>query len=149
MRLTKLLFIALYIPLASCTAKIANNSLYEQFSTYALTVNNDNILSQSPKFFSKRLLTQANNSKASHAEIAGQLLFKQYMVTQVNSFEVITDKSGCLTVNGYDSENTPWSFNLKYIHHKEKWLIDDITIFFVNSEADFSTSAKCPDKYIN
>ncbi|WDE05202.1 hypothetical protein SG34_028570 [Thalassomonas viridans] len=149
MRPTQLLFVVVLMSIVSCTAKITEKSLYKQFSAYALTANNNNILSQSPKFFSKRLLAQANSSKASQAEIAGQLLFKQYMATQVNSFEVITDNSGCLTVNGYDSENMPLSFNLKYIHNQEKWLIDDINISFVNSEADFSTSAQCPGEYIN
>ncbi|WDE00907.1 hypothetical protein [Thalassomonas actiniarum] len=146
MRPIQVIFIVLLLFVTSCATKNIDSSLYEHFSNYALAVNNNNILAKSTHFFSERLLNQANSDSKNHSEVAEQLLYKQYMLRQFNNFEIIKDNTGCLTVNGYDNENLPLSFNLKYIQNKSNGLIDGINISFVNSASEFSTSAKCPDE---
>jgi len=67
------------------------------------------------------------------------------MEKKSSNIEAITNNSGCLTINGYDLENMPISFNLKYIKSEPRWLIDEINVSFVNNKEDFSETAKCPN----
>ncbi len=71
------------------------------------------------------------------------------MFTTADHYEEIQSPNGCLTINGYDEENAPLIFSLKYISNEGGWLIDKIHIVFIENKNDFSKEAKCPDSYIN
>ncbi|GAA6170658.1 hypothetical protein NBRC116592_03280 [Colwellia sp. KU-HH00111] len=132
--------------LGSCATHEQGKSLYSTFLDYESNTSKSNIIQSSPSFFSKNLLNQLNLNSL---EVAEQLLFKGYMAKKINNFEMILGTSGCLTINGFDSENMPISFNLKYIKSEQRWLIDEINVFFASDEADFSQTAKCPSEYNN
>ncbi len=132
--------------LGACATHQQAPPLYSAFVEYDSNTSRNNIIQSSPNFFSKNLLNKLNLSSSAVAE---QLLFKGYMAKQINNVESVMGTSGCLTINGVDSESMPISFNLKYIKSEERWLIDEINVFFASSEADFSQTAKCPSEYNN
>jgi len=132
--------------LGACSTHEKDTPLYSTFLDYELNTSTSNIIQRSPNFFSDNLLKKLNLSSA---EVTGQLLFKGYMVKPINNIETIMGNSGCLTINGFDSEKMPILFNLKYIKSEPRWLIDEINVFFASNEADFSKTVKCPSEYNN
>ena len=139
------LILALFI--ASC-ATLPNppSVLYQEFSQYENSTNRDNIIEVASNFFSPSLL--GKNYQA-NPDALSQLLFKNYMASTESHFEKIDEQEGCLTINGYDEENYPLIFSLKYISHNNHWLIDKIHVVFVENKIDFSDRAKCPSDYPN
>jgi len=136
------LFFALLI--TSCATVHNSYVLYRAYSQYENGANKNNIIEVASNFFSPSLLGknyQANPNATS------QLLFKNYMVSTDSHHEKNNELEGCLTINGYDEEKFPLIFSLKYISSKGNWLIDNIHVVFVESEKDFSISAKCPSEY--
>ena len=140
-----LLFICILF-LGACATYQQAPPLYSAFLEYDSITSRNNIIQSSPNFFSENLL---NKLTLSSSAVAEQLLFKEYMAKQINNVETVMGTSGCLTINGVDSESMPISFNLKYIKSEERWLIDEINVFFASSVADFSQTAKCPSEYNN
>jgi len=143
MRFILLLFV---LVLGACATHVPDEVLYSNFLDYKSNITRGNIIESSPNFFSKQLLDKLNLTSS---EVTEQLLFKNYMAKQINNIEIIGDSFGCLTVNGYDLENMPMSFNLKYIEVEQRWLIDEINVLFANNEADLSKVPKCPSEYNN
>ncbi len=135
--------IALFI--TSCaTLRNSPPVLYQEFSQYKNDVNKNNIVEVASDFFSPSLL---GSNYQDNLDTVNQLLFKNYMVSTDSHFEKINEQEGCLTINGYDEENSPLIFSLAYILSNNHWLIDKIHVIFVESKGDFSNSAKCPSEY--
>lgn len=141
--LSSLLFALL---ITSCATVHNSSVLYREYSQYENGANKNNIIEVAHKFFSPSLL---GKSYQTNPDAISQLLFKNYMVNTDSHHEKINGLEGCLTINGYDEENSPLIFSLKYISRKDHWLIDNIHIVFIESEKDFSSSAKCPSEYPN
>jgi len=120
--------------------------LYQVFSRYENTASKDNIIEVANMFFSPALL---GKDYESNPDVVNQLLFKNYMVNTRSHYERINGQEGCLTINGYDEENSPLIFSLKYISNNSHWLIDKIHVVFVENEKGFANSAKCPSEYPN
>ena len=143
----KNIFISLVLILFSSSCSFANNSqsstLYSTFLKYENTVNEINIIEVAADFFSSEILKRSGEDD-SYTE---QLLFKAYMTTKDSHFEKVNTEQGCLTINGYDEDNAPIIFSLKYIPNNESWLIDEIHIAYFDSEKDFTKSAKCPTDF--
>lgn len=139
-----LLFAVLFI--ISCATITPENVLYKQFTAYSLEANEDNINTIYSRYISSDLLS---GEKTISSDASRQLLFKDYMKRYFNHFERIQGGQGCLTINGYDSENMPLTFNIEYAMENKKWLIEEIDILFVNDVTEFSETAKCPREYIN
>ncbi|UJF22833.1 hypothetical protein [Shewanella sp. OMA3-2] len=140
----RLFLLALVFLLGACVTHKAELTLYSTFVDYKSNTSGSNIIEVSPKFFSKQLLSGLNLDSSG---VIDQLLFKNYMDSEVNHLEIIGDDFSCLTVNGYDTESMPISFNLKFIESNHRWLIDEINVLFINSEVEFSQVAKCPSAY--
>jgi coproporphyrinogen III oxidase-like Fe-S oxidoreductase len=138
------LFLVLFF--SACAVKMNNGPLYSSYYRYDQSVSVDNLHKLQSDFFSSNLIKNLN---VDESEITEQLLFKKYMFKQKSHFEKINEKVGCLSINGFDNENMPISFNIKYIAENEHWLIEEIGVLFVNSIADFTDSAKCPSEYQN
>lgn len=139
-----LLLAALFV--VSCVTTKPPDVLYTQFTAYSLEANENNINTIYSRYFSPDLLSV---EKAISPDVSRQLLFKDYMTRYFNHFENINGGHGCLTINGYDSENMPLTFNIEYTMENTKWLIEEIDILFVNDVTEFSETAKCPREYIN
>ncbi len=142
-----LIYLALIFYVSGCVTTHPNSSrLYEDFSRYESTANKDNILEVAEMFFSTSILGKdyRNNSDA-----AGQLLFKNYMTATQSHYEKVSQDEGCLTINGYDEDNTPLIISLKYIPNEGHWLIDSIHVVYIENAKDFANNAKCPSEYIN
>ncbi len=140
------LFLPIIYLLLSC-ANIndkPNDVLYNKYLMYSSEVNANNIKKLYPKYFSSDLLkTESINDP----EVKDQLLFKEYMKSYLSHSENIVNKIGCLTINGFDEEKKPISFNLEYINNNSSWLINSIHILFLKDESKFSDTAKCPNYY--
>jgi hypothetical protein len=133
--------------IASC-ASISNNHsvLFQRYSQYKVSADKNNIINIASKYFSRSLL---GNDYSKNLDASDQLLFKNYMTKIDSHFEKINVQSGCLTINGYDEENAPLIFSLKYVSDNGVWLISKIHVVFVKSTNSFSKSAKCPSEYAN
>lgn len=142
-----LIGLVLALFMTSC-ATVHNSSsvLYQEFSQYENVANKNNIIEVASNFFSHSLL---GRDYQSNPDAASQLLFKSYMVNIDSHYEKMNEQEGCLTVNGYDEENSPLIFSLKYISSNGRWLIDKIHVLFVDNKKDFANSAKCPSEYPN
>jgi len=139
------LMIIFALLLIGCGTTKQDTLLYSTFLDYKESTNTANIAEISSDFFSENLL---NNEDLSKPGLVEQLLFKTYMIKYVNSLEVRMETSGCLVINGFDSDNMPISFKLKYIESEPRWKIDEINVYFVNSVSEFSKVAKCPYKEV-
>lgn len=136
---------ALFI--ASCaTTNNSSSVLFQAYSQYKESTNKNNIREVADNYFSQSLLGE---SYLTNPDATSQLLFKNYMVTADSHYERVNSPNGCLTINGYDEENAPLIFSLKYISNNGHWLISEIHVVFIESTYDFSKDAKCPGEYIN
>lgn len=143
----KIFCLILSLFITSCA--ILSNSqsvLYKEYTKYENGANRNNIIEVAINFFSPSLL---GNNYQDNPDAASQLLFKNYMLNTDSHFEKINNQEGCLTINGYDEENSPLIFSLKYVSNNNQWLIDEIHVVFVENESDFSSSARCPSDYPN
>lgn len=135
----------LMLLLAGCAAISSRpGGLYDAYSEYERQADEKNITALADRFFSSTLLGE---NYRSNPDAAGQLLFKQYMVVEKGHYERIGAQSGCLTINGYDRENSPLIISLKYVPGETRWLIDGIHVVFIESDKAFAHAAKCPDEY--
>ena len=132
---------------ASCATTNNNLSvLFQAYSNYRESAHKDNIREVATNYFSQSLLGE---SYQTNPDAISQLLFKDYMATTDSYYEKIKASNGCLTINGYDEENAPLIFSLKYILNNERWLISEIHVVFIESTSDFSKGARCPGEYID
>ena len=139
--------LSLAMSITSCTTMHNSSSvLYQRFSQYDKNANKNNIIEVASNFFSPSLL---GKNYQTNPDATSQLLFKNYMVHTDSHYEEINGKKGCLTINGYDEENSPLILSLKYISSNGHWLIDKIHVVFVENEKGFANSAKCPSEYPN
>ncbi len=146
MKIPLLLFAACFM--ASC-ASIENepdDTLYSKYVMYSSEADEDSIKVLYSKYFSNDLL---GSESINDPEVVEQLLFKEYMKNYSNHVEKIANRAGCLTVNGFDEENKPITFNLEYTAYHGQWLISDIHILFLDDESKFLDIARCPDYYRN
>lgn len=143
-----LFFCLVFSPFITSCASLRNSTpeLYQEFSQYEVSANENNIIELAGNFFSSSLL---GDNYQDNPDAVSQLLFKNYMLITDGHFEKINKQEGCLTINGYDEENLPLIFSLKYISKNNQWLIDEIHVVFIENESDFSSSAKCPIDYPN
>jgi len=142
----KVFLILAVLIVTACTSVSTKETLYSSFSNYTLVANDGNIQDLSPLYFSPSLL---KNKNLNNPSVSGQLLFKDYMVRTFNRFEKIDGGVGCLTINGFDSDETPLAFNIEYVEIDERWLIKAIDVLFLEDGFELSNMAKCPFEYIN
>jgi len=136
---------ALFI--ASCaTTNNSSSVLFQAYSQYKESANKNNISEVATKHFSQSLL---GKNHLTSSDAPSQLLFNSYMVSIDSYYEKTNVLDGCLSVNGYDEENAPLIFSLKYTLSNGRWLISEIHVVFIESDNDFSKNAKCPSEYIN
>jgi len=141
----KIIFsLTLSLLIMSCSNVHNSSELYREYSRYNKSASKSNIIEVASNFFSPNLL---GTNYRSNPDAVSQLLFKNYMANVGNHHEKKNVHDGCLTINGYDEENAPLIFSLKYISLDGRWLIDNIHVVFVENENEFSSSAKCPSEY--
>ena len=115
--------------------------LFDTYMRYQQEVNEDNIVAVADNYFSPALLGE---SFPAEPDSVSQLLFSNYMKRVEGHHEAKSPDEGCLVINGYDKQNDPVVFNVKYIPIKDDWLIDKIHVVFVESSTDFTDRAECP-----
>lgn len=142
----KFIVILFTILICSCASNSNYELLHSKYSYYEKNINESNLSQLSSDFFSRDLLSGLN---VNDFQVVEQLLFKSYMSKKLESFEAISGNVGCLTINGLDADEAPIAFNIKYINENESWVIDEIGVLFVNTLAEFSKLAKCPNEYQN
>jgi len=142
----KFIFLLLTALIYSCASNSNNDLLHIKYTYYEKSINKSNVSQLSSDFFSRQLLSGLN---VNDREVSEQLLFKSYMSKQLESFESIKGNLGCLTINGLDNKQAPISFNIRYINENENWVIDEIGVLFVDTQAEFSKLPKCPGEYQN
>jgi len=133
--------------LASCA--ITNKpplTLFQSYVLYSESTNENNIKDVAELYFSQSLL---GDDYVTNPDASSQLLFKNYMNSVANHYEIINNQNGCLAMNGYDKEKAPLIISLKYIKNNGYWLIDKIHVVFIESINDFSKEAKCPESFSN
>lgn len=143
MKLTSILIASL---LTGCATVNTDSTLYSTYESYRREVTSDNIQTSYAKYFSPELISGKN---IANKEVQDQLLFKNGMLRIESHYEDIRGQKGCLTVNGYDKDAMPLSFNIEFTPDNQRWLIRAIDILFVDNVRDFSLKGRCPSDYIN
>jgi len=148
MKVTVILILALLTGCASITPESTTTepTLYLAYEGYRHEVSKENIQASYTKYFSHDLVAGKN---IENKEVVDQLLFKDYMSRMDSHHENIRGQKGCLTINGYDKEGMPLSFNIEYVPIDQRWLIRAIEILFVNDVHEFSQKGRCPGEYLN
>ena len=146
MKNTLISFITILFIASCATTYRAPPVLFQTYSQYKESTNENNINEVANIYFSQSLLGE---DYLTNLDATSQLLFKDYMITTDNHYEQVNSQNGCLTINGYDEEKAPLIFSLKYILNNGHWLIDKIHVVFIESKNDFSKEAKCPESYTN
>ncbi len=119
MKNTLISFIAILF-IANCvTTYRAPSVLFQTYSQYKESTNENNIKEVANIYFSQSLLGE---NYLTNPDATSQLLFKDYMMTTANHYEQVSFQNGCLTINGYDKEEAPLIFSLKYILKNGHWL---------------------------
>ncbi|TBU92695.1 hypothetical protein [Phytopseudomonas dryadis] len=139
---TAILFCLVF--LAACASSSgAGRTLFELYEDYVQATNAGNVALLAPRYFSPRLIEGKNLDSPG---IKSQLLFKERMVTIRNHLERKMPAGGCLTINGHDEERMPIAFDIAYSRGDNSYLISQVAVSYLNDEADFSDTARCPDE---
>ncbi len=142
-----LLNLLLIVTITGCaTVDSHTSALFSEFLRYEEGTNKSNIIEIADRYFSPSLLGE---SYKINFEVESQLLFKEYMAAIDGHYESVSGKEGCLIINGYDEDESPVVFSLKYISDNGHWLIDEIHIVYVETDKAFSDVAICPSDYLN
>jgi hypothetical protein len=136
----KYLFAVALFSTSACVRIAVDNALYEKYSAYKSEANEKSINTLYSKYFSSSLL---RGKKVGEPEVSEQLLFKNYMKKTHSHFEKTSGERGCLTVNGFDENNTPLVFNIEYVYLDGSWFMNDVNVLFLGESGRFSGEAKC------
>lgn len=142
MKILTILLSAFIIASCASTQSILASSPTEAFRVYQTKVTKANVSANASQYFAETLLKGKNLADPS---IQSQLLFKVYMNSEKQEiYQTVKDNSACLTINGYDKEKLPVSFNLAYLKINNSWLISKIAVVFHESDSEFENNGKCP-----
>ncbi|CAA0118128.1 Uncharacterised protein [BD1-7 clade bacterium] len=141
MKVNSFVSIALLCFAFGCTATKNSSSLFSEYESYLRDVNRENLSKVYSGYFSPALL---EGESIHNLDVVDQLMFKNYMDRMDSHFQSKGNSVGCLSVNGFDLENMPVTFRLRY-SKPTNWLIEEVQVRFVNSITDFDRSAKCPE----
>lgn len=118
-------------------------TLYEQYTLYKNGTNKGNILHVAPHYFSNNILEK---DYAIQPYMADFLLFKESIKNEMSYYEKITDKKGCLVINGYNEKQEPVTLSLRYVREAGQWLVDYVATIY--DQKIFENKAVCPKKYL-
>lgn len=131
----------LVVLLYGCAHITTSEQLYNTYSKYNHNLNKQNVLKYYHQFFHPDL-TKSVNAKNDNS--LSQFLFYTYMAKENGHYEKIYGNSGCLTVNGIDSDNRMIAFYIEYKNYNDKWLMSDIDVSFIEKSMHYKHEALCP-----
>ncbi|PXF32492.1 hypothetical protein WH50_04200 [Pokkaliibacter plantistimulans] len=145
----KILTLLFLLPVYACAANVALYESYQNFEEHIKDRSNkiDGLVG----YFAKEVVDQAlSDIKKGDAEdkVVSNLSFPHIMKNEISHFEKTAADGdvGCLTVNGYESSNSPVSFSLLYTKEQGRWLIKDMFIAMPEKVEDLPNYAQCPDE---
>jgi len=132
--------------LNSCAAISENVALYPIYKSYISSLDGKKY-EQSFGILSNRnqndlLKSSSIKQFSNHYPVLSSL--NTVLLKEIEHFENINSKNGCLTVNGLDSSKEPTSINLEFIKENNKWKLDYTQIMYHGSNKDFPIIATCP-----
>jgi len=139
----KIFMILFFIFLHGCAHITTNEYLYKAYSEYSDKLNKQNVSSDHSLYFHSTLTKSVSNS---NTRVMSQFLFHAYMHKELSHYEMIKGDTGCLTVNGIDSNKNMIAFYIEYKKMKEKWLILDINVSFIEKNENYGQKALCPNQ---
>ncbi|MGR5079003.1 hypothetical protein [Photobacterium swingsii] len=120
-------------------------SLTSAYNDYLKGLTFQNIENNYSQYFSDILVGDID---ISDDYLKKQLMFKESMKSIDELNETLYSNYGCLTVNGFDFDNQPMSFNIEYTKESPRALIKAVDILLLESKLEFSNKAVCPKEYI-
>lgn len=63
-----------------------------------------------------------------------------------NHYQVIENTKGCLTINGFDKDNSPVSLYVEYTNENKKWLLSFVEIYYLDTPNQFMHKGVCPTR---
>lgn len=88
------------------------------------------------------------SSRQPYVEYSNEILFYRLIHGKpASSFYQLTESNACGSVNGYDRDNLPVTFFLRYIADGKLWKIDEVHIAYWEDESMFPEKALCPRKF--
>ncbi len=121
----------------------AEGDLFRLYVALSAAVDNDSIVQRRADFFTERYLQTVDPGDESSLY---RLKLTQY-VDRIDSYhQQRDDRSGCLTLNGYEASNEPVVLAVRYAKQADRWLVDDVHLGFAGSTLDFVDQPVCPDE---
>ena len=135
--------------LIGCATISSEPSLYSVYERFSREIDSENVQATYTKYFSQDFMEDPEIKRKileNNKEVFKQ--FKNYMAKVDSHHEYIKGPKGCLTINGYDGDGAPLSFNIEYVLIKQRWLIRVVDILY-DDVHKFSVKGRCPSDYIN
>ena len=139
--------------LGACTNKTLENhvQLMDRFMEYR---NSQNTHNNNPhlenQYFTPQILKALNESRANDKNsdfLSAINKFPNELVKITSHSESIIENTGCLMINGTNSEHTPTDYYIVYKRVDARWLIDNISVkFFLDGTERFLDRAVCDDE---
>ncbi len=121
----------------------AEGDLFRLYVALSAAVDNGNIVQRRADFFTERYLQAVDPGDEKSLYL---LKLTQY-VDRIDSYhQQRDDRSGCLTLNGYEASNEPVVLAVRYAKPVDRWLVDDVHLGFAGSTLDFVDQPVCPDE---
>ncbi len=146
----KILYIILALTLTSCATSVyqSNGILYEKYQEYkAAAYLNDEVAAG--KGVSREYMEMLKEiDRKMPPEIGFNApLWKSLasdIATEYSHYEAINGETGCLTLNGLDTQDSPSSLSLYYIKENGNWVFNYFESSAHDSINDFYTKPTCP-----
>ena len=149
MKIQSLVFL---LPLIACSTAYNSSSspaLYQVYTIFKNEVTYNLNRMDYRQYFDKALL--AENANASDTDLRQELKeFIANIATEKDHYEKkVDDNTGCLSINGYNSEQRPITLNFEYRQSIDKWVIKQMDAHLLRNNGEFSKKATCPKEYMN
>lgn len=129
--------------LLACSQVSEDESLYRRYESYreqAMKMD----LPVVPEMLSSELQQKYKSSDKSEFPILTS--FYSVLNSVKDHYQVVNNRKGCLTVNGFDEASSPVSLRMEYVHERDDWYLSYVEIFYLDAANEFGASAVCPTK---
>lgn len=140
----KSILILAIVALAGCSSLGQKSPrLIESFERYREAIVAGDVVAKRDEFFAPSMLKTLDVASRHGMYV---LTIGHYIRNEQSHYEKIVHGRGCLTLNGYDQDETdPISLFLEYQNGAEGWRISDVYLY-AQEKQDFEDKALCPDE---
>jgi len=138
----KIILVALSLIICSCaTNQTTVPDLQKYFVQLSGEVASGDVVDRREDYFSRVYLKEVNIDD----ENSLFLLNIPSHVKKIESYyQSLNKDTGCLTINGYESNGSPVSIYLEYIKENSHWVVNYMYLNLLEDKSGFKGKAICP-----